>query len=308
MTADDDLIAVWEFGPNVSQAIRAYGWYNCDTWLDEIIWGYTLAKAASQDVAEHVNRHKESFYEKHGRDTPLPADFGTNWPNHAVYGHSGGFGGYFSDVWKKHEGKIREFLGAYRASRYEKTSDDPAQRMVANKVVEQLKVADRAAWKDIKGIRVHDLPWGAYIAIIEDVRPHGENLSIVTVDGHEVVANRKEDGSFRWQKGEPCIYVPENAIIPDAILQARGYWDAEKGKGLLEGKKGNRVKMRRFAGFESRGLLFKVGHPGLSWDEECPEGKIGWIDRENVDQESLWVGVDDDVTEFLGITEHVPEK
>ena len=98
----------------------------------------------------------------------------------------------------------------------------------------------------------------ATISVIESVRPHGDNLTIVTVAGNEVVANRKEDGSYRWAEGEICVYVAEGSIIPDDVLKARGYWDEEKDKGLLEGKKGNRVKMRRFAGHESRGLLFKV--------------------------------------------------
>jgi hypothetical protein len=59
---------------------------------------------------------------------------------------------------------------------------------------------------------------------VTDVRPHGDNLSIVTVDGHEVVANRMEDGSFRWEAGEVCVYVPENTILPDEVLKERGYW------------------------------------------------------------------------------------
>ena len=98
----------------------------------------------------------------------------------------------------------------------------------------------------------------AIVSKIDNVRPHGDNLTIVTVGQHEVVANRKEDGSYRWEDGEICVYISEGSIIPDNVLQERGYWDYEKGRGLLEGKKGNRVKMRRFAGHESRGLLFKL--------------------------------------------------
>lgn len=170
-------------------------------------------------------------------------------------------------------------------------------------VIAAVQIADR----DTVLPKVIDMTeFKAVVTKITDVRPHGDNLSIVTIEGidNEVVANRKEDGSFRWETGEPCVYVPEGAIIPEPILKVRGYWDDTKGKGLLEGKKGNRVKMRRFAGVESRGLLFKVGHPGQSWDEECPQGKIGWLDREDIDNETIWVGYGDDVTEFFGITEH----
>lgn len=137
----------------------------------------------------------------------------------------------------------------------------------------------------------HAQGFAARIAIIDSVRPHGDNLSIVTVAGNEVVANRKEDGSFRWEAGEPCVYVPEGTLVPEDVLKARGYWDEEKGKGLLEGKKGNRVKMRRFAGHESRGLLFKVERDG---DELV-------LDRAD---ERICVLPGEDVAAFLGLTEH----
>ena len=147
------------------------------------------------------------------------------------------------------------------------------------------------------------------IRTISAVRPHGDNLTIVTVDnGQEVVANLREDGTPRWREGEPCIYVPEGTIVPEDVLRERGYWDEEKGRGLLEGKKGNRVKMRRFAGFESRGLLFKVGLPGQDWSPDGPPpGKPFWITRESLApaDDNIYVGLGDNVAEFLGITEHV---
>ena len=122
---------------------------------------------------------------------------------------------------------------------------------------------------------------------VDAVRDHGENLTIVTVGDHEVVANKQEDGSPRWTASEPVIYVPEGAIIPDDVLQERGYWDDEKNRGLLEGNKKNRVKMRRFAGVESRGLLFKVSD--------------GYAIRGN---SKIEVTQGSDVSEFLGIVEH----
>ena len=138
---------------------------------------------------------------------------------------------------------------------------------------------------------------------VDAVRDHGDSLTIVTVGEHEVVANKQEDGTPRWVIGEPVIYVPEGAIVPDDVLQERGYWDNEKNKGLLEGKKGNRVKMRRFAGFESRGLLFKISKNLIVWKET--------LEREsslNVFRGDTMLKVDDgdNVAEFLGITEYIP--
>jgi hypothetical protein len=129
---------------------------------------------------------------------------------------------------------------------------------------------------------------------VDAIRPHGDNLSIVTVGEHEVVANRKEDGSFRFEPNELVIYVPENAIVPDKHLQERGYWDDAKKKGLLGGSKGNRVKMQRFAGHESRGLVWKL----------TQENGCAWA---NNGRHDLLVEEGEDLTGFFGITEYVPQ-
>ena len=135
---------------------------------------------------------------------------------------------------------------------------------------------------------------------ITDVRPHGDNLSIVSVDGHEVVANRKEDGSFRWEAGEACVYVPENIILPEDVLRERGYWNDEKGKGLLGGSKGNRVKMQRFAGVESRGLLFKT-------DAVAGINPVYRFKRGSQWSSDDGYAIGDDVSEFFGAQVWSPE-
>lgn len=137
----------------------------------------------------------------------------------------------------------------------------------------------------------------AVIQTVESVEPYGENLSIVTTsEGHKVIANRKQDGSFRWKEGEVVCYVSEGSIIPDDVLKERGYWDEEKDRGLLDGGKRNRVKMKKLAGFESRGLLFKVMEGGAG-----PLNGDLWVVRG--DQNSLMLAPGDDVSEFFGITE-----
>jgi hypothetical protein len=135
------------------------------------------------------------------------------------------------------------------------------------------------------------------VTTVDTVRDLGDNLTIVTVGDHEVVANKDENGNPRWITGEHVIYVPEGVIVPEDVLKERGYWDDTKGKGLLEGKKGNRVKMRRFAGVESRGLLFKVG-----FTIDSDNNKINIVERDT-SKEEVYVG--DDVADFFGITEHV---
>lgn len=135
------------------------------------------------------------------------------------------------------------------------------------------------------------------VTTVDAVRDHGDTLTIVTVGEHEVVANKREDGTPRWVAGEPVVYVPEGAIVPEDVLKERGYWDDVKDKGLLEGKRGNRVKMRRFAGFESRGLLFKIERINTAPTAEIAFGLRRGDDVIRVDE-------DDNVMDFLGITEH----
>lgn len=142
----------------------------------------------------------------------------------------------------------------------------------------------------------------AIIQTVESVEPYGDTLSIVTTsEGHKVIANKKEDGSFRWTAGETVVYVSEGSIIPNDVLKERGYWDVEKDRGLLDGGPRNRVKMKKLAGFESRGLLFKVGQPlqgGADGSETNP-----FVITNEWNEHSIDVQVGDDVSEFFGITE-----
>jgi hypothetical protein len=136
----------------------------------------------------------------------------------------------------------------------------------------------------------------AIVQTIESVEPYGENLSIVTTSGgNKVIANRKEDGSFRWTAGELVAYVSEGSILPEDVLKERGYWDTEKDRGLLDGGPRNRVKRKKLAGFESRGLLFKVESIGGMIDVQ--------VTFKRGDKHSEAVREGDDVSEFFGITE-----
>lgn len=268
------------------------------SWPDHIISSFEADRIASLAMTTHASSR--------------PWDK-TEWPHHSVYSARQGQGMLFASHWRDHEGKIRQFIKALPADQYyplnpdaDKTISDPALRTNAHEIVPRLARADRASLESLTGIMeeaetVEPTALAARIAVIDDVRPHGENLSIVTVSGNEVVANRRGDGSLRWAKGEICVYVPEGMIIPDDLLKERGYWDDEKNRGMLDGKKRNLVKMRRFAGHESRGLLLKVGLPETPWfgDEPCNKH---WIDRGD---QNLSVDVGDDVSDFLGITVRV---
>lgn len=149
----------------------------------------------------------------------------------------------------------------------------------------------------------------AFVTKVVSVEPAGDTLSIVKVEGVEegVVANRNEDGNFRWHPGQWCVYVPEGATVPQDVLQERGYWEPGAKKGLLGGgSKGNRVKGRVFAknpdgtgGYPSKGLLFYVNSTfanAANWisrgAKATPESPMG----------GMAVELGQDVTEFFDIT------
>jgi hypothetical protein len=136
----------------------------------------------------------------------------------------------------------------------------------------------------------------AIVTRIESVEPYGENLSIVTTkEGNQVIANKREDGSFRWAVNDRVAYVSEGSILPEDVLKERGYWDEEKDRGLLDGGKRNRVKMKKLAGFESRGLLFRADMIAGMIDVQVI------FKRGGATSEPVREG--DDVSEFFGITE-----
>lgn len=148
----------------------------------------------------------------------------------------------------------------------------------------------------------------AIVTRVTSVTPFGENLSQVDLEnGQFIIANRKEDGSFRWTEGEVAVYVSENSVVPDDILKDRGYWNDEKGIGFLGGKKGNKVKGRNFGPEDDRrrsvGLLFKVVQvaPGFVWDGRAVDGIVSDPFEDMNREENVQIG--DDVSDFFGITE-----
>ena len=102
----------------------------------------------------------------------------------------------------------------------------------------------------------------AVVVRILSVEPFGDNLSVVTPSaGEPIIANRREDGSFRWSVAQVAAYLYLNAVAPQALLEARGYWAPGSKKGLLGSNKGNRVSQRMFGPEDdrrpSRGLLLR---------------------------------------------------
>lgn len=93
--------------------------------------------------------------------------------------------------------------------------------------------------------------------------PNADRLDIVQVDGYTCVSQKG-----RFKTGDVAVYVPTDAVLPEAVLKASGFWDEEKGKGMLAGSKGNRVKPVRLRDVLSEGILLSLDvldREGVSW-------------------------------------------
>lgn len=139
-----------------------------------------------------------------------------------------------------------------------------------------------------------------WVRRIDDVREHpkADRLSIVKILGYEAIVNKLADGSPRYKVGDLVVYVPEQAIIPDEVLKAYGFWQEAKvredgtiseAKGMLAGKKGNRVKIATLRGVASQGLVFPLTN-----------GCITLNTMKRPVQEG------EDVAAFFGITKYEP--
>lgn len=135
--------------------------------------------------------------------------------------------------------------------------------------------------------------------------PNADRLSIVRVLGYEAISAKNEDGSHRFEPGEAIVYVPEAAIVPEALLKERGFWNEDKDIGLLAGKRGDRVKAIKLRGILSQGLVWKTTPDAqfTDLDDLTTRSPLVWV--QNVDQET-GVLVGDDVAEFFGIIKYDP--
>lgn len=138
------------------------------------------------------------------------------------------------------------------------------------------------------------------ILTVDDVydHPNADRLSILRIRGYEAITNKHEDGSHRYGKGEPVIYVPEGAVIPEAHLKARGYWNDTKDVGMLAGSKGDRVKALALRGVLSQGLVWKI-------DDHNPEDGSPVVVRDG--ERWRFVELGEDVAAFFGIEKYVPQ-
>jgi len=150
------------------------------------------------------------------------------------------------------------------------------------------------------------------VVTIDDVQehPNADRLTIVRIGGYTCIANKHEDGSWRYQPGDAVVYIPENAVLPEWLLRKQDMWNEEKGIGFLAGTKGNRVKAIKLRGIFSEGILYRV-EPTWHAEREVTELVVYGDKQEHPEFGMLpfgWVvDIGEDVAERLGITKYEPE-
>lgn len=123
------------------------------------------------------------------------------------------------------------------------------------------------------------------IEAIED-HPDADALEIARIGGYRSIVKIGE-----YRAGDRVAYIPEDSVVPEAVLRRIGLWDEARGKGRCAGKQGNRVKAIRLRGVVSQGLLYPAA--------EVP-------DSGGPDSGGVGVAVGADVAGTLGITKYEP--
>lgn len=153
------------------------------------------------------------------------------------------------------------------------------------------------------------------IDAVED-HPDADRLSIVTILGYNAITAKVPDPSVqegearyvhRHKAGDLIVYVPEGAIVPERLLKWFGYWNDEKGHGMLSGNGYDRVKIVRLRGIHSQGLVWPL-LKGVSFDTHPSwflDGDDNWDIFDGGDRD-IKVTEGMDVADIYGITKYEP--
>jgi RNA ligase (TIGR02306 family) len=135
------------------------------------------------------------------------------------------------------------------------------------------------------------------------VEPHNnaDTLEIARIGDYTSVIKK---GSFKT--GDLGVYVPEGALVPEAILKEMGLWKTDKnvGKGMLSGSQGNRVKAMRIRNVLSQGLVYPVSNGFAGIIENVPVIKYFAPPPYGTQYQIVHEG--QDVAEILGLVKYEP--
>jgi len=85
------------------------------------------------------------------------------------------------------------------------------------------------------------------------IREHGnaDALEIAEIRGYQTIV-----GKGQYETGQLAVYIPEQTIVKQAILEELNLWDHESGKGKLARTNGQVVKPIKLRGVLSEGLIW----------------------------------------------------
>lgn len=124
--------------------------------------------------------------------------------------------------------------------------------------------------------------------------PNADAIEIARVGDYQSIVKK---GQF--EDGALAVYIPEQAVLPEWLLKELGFWDEFKGKGMLSGAAGNRVRAIKLRGIVSQGLLYPTkpySDTEVLVDSVPHEGNSG----------AGIVAIGGDASECMGITKYEP--
>lgn len=108
-----------------------------------------------------------------------------------------------------------------------------------------------------------------------------------------------------YQTGDYALYIPEQAVLPETLIEELGL------TGRLAGKQKNRVKAIRLRGELSQGIVCKIPQSLRDWcfskkEQEHQRRRETWPE---IEQRTLssWSIIEEDLAPALNITKYVPE-
>ena len=139
-------------------------------------------------------------------------------------------------------------------------------------------------------------------AVIEP-HPNADAIEICRIGDFQSIVKKGQ-----VKTGDLCVYIPEQAVLPEWLLKDMGFWDDFAVKGELHGGAGNRVKAQKIRGVVSQGLILTMKGMNYGYGATVTRPPIendGFLtDSDGVVPMIFEVG--DDVAEFLGITKYEP--
>lgn len=125
--------------------------------------------------------------------------------------------------------------------------------------------------------------------------PNADAIEIAKIGDFQSIVKKNQ-----FRSGDLAVYIPEQAIVPQWLLEEMGMWDPARNKGGLAGSFGNRVKAIKLRGVLSQGLMI-AGTPynaeSIMVTSEEHEGNQG----------AALLAEGDDAAEALGITKWEPK-